>query len=229
MGTSCRRRCWRYRIKRRQAPHGVLAIVGFSGTGNIAKVTSPSFTTPTYGVATATSITKWAITAPATSSTLAVADGKTLTASNTLTLAGTDSTTMTFPTTSATIARTDASNTFTGHQTIEGVTSTPVATGTALLVFGTSPTLTTPSHRALNDVNGNASPYPRVDYASAALRRAPARRRGRPRPDPAVRPDWKTSTTYVGHRPGAGQSGGRRDTRGPPPASGCASCRERSR
>ena len=42
---------------------------------------------------------------------------KNLTVSNTLTLAGTDSTTMTFPTTSATIARTDAAQTFTGVQT----------------------------------------------------------------------------------------------------------------
>lgn len=58
---------------------------------------SVSLTTPTIGVATATSVNKMAITAPATSSTLAVADGKTLTASNTLTLAGTDSTTQTFP------------------------------------------------------------------------------------------------------------------------------------
>src|SRR5271166_6176254 len=61
------------------------------------------------------------------------ASGKTLTVSNSLTLAGTDSTTMTFPSTSATIARTDAANTFTGHQTIEGVTSTG-ATGTGNFV-----------------------------------------------------------------------------------------------
>ena len=71
-----------------------------------------SFTT-----ATANSYNKMAITAPATSSTLAVADGKTLTANKTLTLDGTDSTTQTFPTTSATIARTDAAQTFTGLQT----------------------------------------------------------------------------------------------------------------
>jgi hypothetical protein len=48
---------------------------------------------------------------------LTLAAGKTLTASNTLTLAGTDATTQTFPTTSATIARTDAAQTFTGVQT----------------------------------------------------------------------------------------------------------------
>jgi hypothetical protein len=59
---------------------------------------------------------------------LTLAAGKTLTASNTLTLAGTDATTQTFPTTSATIARTDAAQTFTGDQTL--------ATGN--LVIGTS-------------------------------------------------------------------------------------------
>jgi hypothetical protein len=49
---------------------------------------------------------------------LTLAAGKTLTASNTLTLAGTDATTQTFPATSATIARTDAAQTFTGDQTL---------------------------------------------------------------------------------------------------------------
>jgi hypothetical protein len=100
----------------------------------------------------AASVNKVVITAPATASTLTIADGKTLavndnatlgtggltlgnsggftaaaskvlTASNTLTLAGTDATTQTFPTTSATIARTDAAQTFTGPQTVSGTTS----------------------------------------------------------------------------------------------------------
>jgi hypothetical protein len=52
---------------------------------------------------------------------LSLASGKTATVSNTLTLAGTDGTTMTFPSTSATIARTDAANTFTGNQTLRAV------------------------------------------------------------------------------------------------------------
>ena len=52
--------------------------------------------------------------------TFAGTDGKTLTVSNSLTLAGTDATVMTFPTTSATLARTDAANTFTGLQTFNG-------------------------------------------------------------------------------------------------------------
>jgi len=101
-------------------------ITGYTASGatgttstNLVFSTSPSLTTPTLGAATATSINKVAITAPATSATLTVADGKTLTANstltlagvdsktltvnNTLTLAGTDSTTMTFPPASASI------------------------------------------------------------------------------------------------------------------------------
>lgn len=75
-----------------------------TGSGTVVVLAaSPSLTTPTLGVATATSINKMAITAPATSSTLAVADGKTFTASKTITLTGTDSTTLTGPTVSAPI------------------------------------------------------------------------------------------------------------------------------
>src|SRR2546430_1372056 len=50
-------------------------------------------------------------------SRVAVATGKNLNVSNTLTLAGTDGTTVTFPSTSASVARTDAGNTFTGAST----------------------------------------------------------------------------------------------------------------
>lgn len=98
---------------------GLSACTGITGTGVLVFATSPTLVTPTLGVATATSINKVAITAPATSATLTIANGKTLTASNTLTfagtdgktltvsnslaLAGTDSTTMTFPSASAEI------------------------------------------------------------------------------------------------------------------------------
>lgn len=65
---------------------------GTTGTTstNLVFSTSPSLTTPTLGVASATSINKVAFTAPATGSTLTIAEGKTLTASNTLTLTATD-------------------------------------------------------------------------------------------------------------------------------------------
>lgn len=111
---------------------GVATLLGgaSSGTGGPAGTTSPTFTTPTLGAASATTVNKITLTAPATGSTLTLTDGKTLSVTNTLTLSGTDSTTMTFPTTSATIARTDAANTFTGSQTFSGQIVTTTGTPT---------------------------------------------------------------------------------------------------
>jgi len=96
------------------------AVTDETGTGALVFANTPTLVTPVLGVATATSVNKMAITAPATSSTLAVADGKTFTVNHSLTLSGTDTTTMTFPATSATIARTDAAQAFTGNQTFNG-------------------------------------------------------------------------------------------------------------
>lgn len=96
------------------------AVTNETGAGALVFADTPTLVTPVLGIATATSINKMAITAPATSSTLAVADGKTFTVSRSLTLTGTDATTMTFPATNATIARTDAAQTFTGNQTFSG-------------------------------------------------------------------------------------------------------------
>lgn len=108
---------------------------GTTGSGAIALSTSPSFTTPSIDAATATSINKVSITAPATGSTLTIADGKTLSVSKTLTLTGTDGTTMTFPTTSASIARTDAAQSFTGLQTFSNGFSSST-TGQVTTTFG---------------------------------------------------------------------------------------------
>ena len=80
------------------AGNGTSAVSLFTTTGSgtvVVLATSPTLVTPVLGVATATSINKVAITAPASSATLTIANSKTLTVSNTLTLAGTDSTTMT--------------------------------------------------------------------------------------------------------------------------------------
>ena len=71
--------------------------------------------------------------APAVSGgSLVIAAGKTFTANNTITLGGTDSTTITFPTTSATMARTDAGQTFTGVD----VFTNPVIIGPAPVACG---------------------------------------------------------------------------------------------
>lgn len=98
-----------------------LSACSTTGSGNTVLQTSPTLITPTLGVASATSVNKVALTPPATAATLTIADGKTLTANNSLTLAGTDSTTMTFPSTSATIARTDAGQSFVGTNSFDTV------------------------------------------------------------------------------------------------------------
>ena len=88
----------------------------FATLAGTETLTNKTLTTPVLGVATATSVNKVALTAPATSATLTIADGKTLTASNSLTLAGTDATTMTFPASSATVAGLSILETFTASQ-----------------------------------------------------------------------------------------------------------------
>jgi len=95
---------------------GGTGVTSSTGSTNVVLSNSPTLVTPVLGVATATSVNKVALTAPATSATLTIADGKTLTASNSLTLAGTDATTMTFPATSATVAGLSILETFTASQ-----------------------------------------------------------------------------------------------------------------
>lgn len=69
-----------------------------TGTGSLVFANSATLTTPSIGTATATSINKVIITAPATSATLTIANGKTLTDNNTLTFTGTDSSSIAFGT-----------------------------------------------------------------------------------------------------------------------------------
>lgn len=109
-----------------------------TGSGStVVLSTSPVLVTPSLGVATATSINGNTFTTG--TYTLTGQAGKTLTFNGSITLTGTDAQTYTFPTTSATIARTDAANTFTGVQTM------------------TSPALTTPAITGLSTGSGVAS------------------------------------------------------------------------
>ena len=61
-----------------------------TGTGALVFANTPTLVTPVLGVAAATSINKIAITAPATSATLTITDGATLTASANATVSGTN-------------------------------------------------------------------------------------------------------------------------------------------
>lgn len=91
-----------------------------TGTGAAVLATSPTLVTPTLGVATATSINKVSLTAPANSAAITIADGKTFACNHSITLDGTDGVTATLPTTNAVLARTDAAQTFVGAQTFSG-------------------------------------------------------------------------------------------------------------
>lgn len=123
---------------------------GTSGSGAVVLVTSATLVTPTLGAASATSINKVAITAPASSATLTIANGKTLTANNSLTFAGTDATTITFQGTDTYVGRT-TTDTFTNKTfdtagtgnsfKINGTAITAV-TGTGAAVLAVSPALT---------------------------------------------------------------------------------------
>ena len=144
---------------------GVATALGqnVTGSGGIALATSPTFTTPTLGVAAATSVNKVAITAPATSATLTIADGKTATVSNTLTFTGTDSSSVAFGTggtvqyfVTATAAdlgdSTAAINTtgkFAGKQVWDSTNNVPLwakgATAGAVWIDGAGTTVITPA------------------------------------------------------------------------------------
>jgi hypothetical protein len=148
------------------------AVTDETGTGALVFANTPTLVTPVLGVATATSVNKMAITAPATSSTLAVADGKTFTVSHSLTLAGTDTTTMTFPATSATIARTDAAQTFTGNQTfsnaIIGAVQALSGPGAVSITTLTTAFTSTATGNALTLADGVAGQLKTIVYVAEA-------------------------------------------------------------
>lgn len=98
-----------------------IATPTFSGTAS-GSLTNLSLTTPSLGVATATSLN--GLTVSTTTGTFTLTNAKTFAVTNTLTLSGTDSTVMTFPSTTATIARTDAAQTFTGTQVFSQLVTT---------------------------------------------------------------------------------------------------------
>lgn len=104
---------------------GATQLASETGTGVPVLATTPTLVTPVLGVATATSVNKVAITAPATSATLTIADGATLTASATASVAGTHTGT--------------SSGTNTGDQTsVTGNAGTATALQTPRTINGTS-------------------------------------------------------------------------------------------
>ena len=115
-----------------------------TGSGALVFATSPTLVTPVLGVASATSVNKVAITTPATSATLTIADGKTLTASNTLTFTGTDASSVAFGTGGTVAYTANKLSVFAATTSAELAGVISDETGSGALVFATSPTLVTP-------------------------------------------------------------------------------------
>ena len=120
------------------------AVTDETGSGALVFATSPTLVTPTLGVASATSINKVTITAPATGSTLTINDGKTLVVSNSLTFTGTDTSSVAFGT-GGTVAYTgNKLSVFAATSSAELAGVISDETGTGALVFANTPTLVTP-------------------------------------------------------------------------------------
>jgi lysophospholipase L1-like esterase len=114
-----------------------------TGSGGQVQATSPTLVTPTIGVASATSVNKVAITAPATSATLTLAQGSTLqqTGAFALNLTVTAATTPTFPTGTITVQDLATSQTVTNKtigDKLRGTVAANSGFGTQALTAGTA-------------------------------------------------------------------------------------------
>lgn len=123
-------------------PAGTDTLVNLSSSQTLVNktLTSPVLTTPTLGVATATTINKVTITAPATGSTLTIAEGKTLTVSNTLTFSGTDTSTVAFGG-GGTVAYQSGALGTPSSVTLTNATGLPISTGVSGLGAGVATAL----------------------------------------------------------------------------------------
>ncbi len=127
-------------------------------TQKIVFDTSPTLVTPTLGVATATSINKVAITAPATASTLTIADGSSLITAGAyaITLTSTATTGVTLPT-SGTLYGTKSAS-ITSAQLYGSLSDeTGSGSGSPLAVFNVNPTLSGATFTDATDIAFNTT------------------------------------------------------------------------
>ena len=121
-------------------------ISGTSGTGNLVFNSSPAFSTPSLGNATASSINKLSITQPATTATLTIDNNKSFRVLNSLRLSGTDNSDVNF-TTGGTVAYKGLSLAqFPANTTSSADLKALISdeTGSGSLVFSDSPSLSRP-------------------------------------------------------------------------------------
>jgi hypothetical protein len=106
-------------------------------------LTSPTMTNPTLGIASATSLNKLIITPPTNSATLTIADGKTITANNTLTFSGVDNSGVSFGNGGVVAYTSNKLSAFAATTSTELRGTITDETGIGALVFANSPTLVT--------------------------------------------------------------------------------------
>jgi hypothetical protein len=146
-----------------------------TGSGVVVFNDTPTLVTPVLGVASATTINKVTLTAPATGSTLTVADGKTLTASNTLTLTGTDGSSAAFGAGGTVAYTANKLSAFAATTSAELAGVVSDETGSGALVFATSPALTTPTVATrMNMLAAGAIRFNDSDDTNYAAIKAPA-------------------------------------------------------
>lgn len=95
----------------------ISAVTDETGTGALVFANTPTLVTPVLGAATATTINKVTITAPATAAILTIANNKTFTVNNSIAFTGTDSTVLTLPPITDTIPGLNGTNTWVGANT----------------------------------------------------------------------------------------------------------------
>jgi hypothetical protein len=120
-------------------------ITGETGSGALVFANTPSLVTPDIGVATATSINKLTLTAPATSATLTLANGSSLITSggHSLTFNTSATTSLTLPTTGTLATTSNKLSDFAATTSLELLNTITGETGSGALVFATSPDFTT--------------------------------------------------------------------------------------
>lgn len=126
-----------------------------TGSGLLVFSTSPSLTTPSLGVATATSVNGMGLSCSATTCSEQITSGKSVVFSNTLSFSGTDSSSIAFGTGGTVAYTANKLSVFaaTSSSELAGVISDE--TGSGLLVFGTSPTLVTPTFLKVANLTSN--------------------------------------------------------------------------
>jgi hypothetical protein len=121
--------------------------INSSGGNAVVVLAGGTSTVVTCILASGTTAASWAQSYSAAS----FASGKKVVQNNSITYSGTDGTTMTFPTTTATIARTDAAQTFTGSQTFSQVLTTNNA------IAAVANAATVPITSAISTVTNNSA------------------------------------------------------------------------